>query len=339
MNLQRMTSISCWLRIRLGQRIRVRLRHRHLDNERGAVLAAVGIGMIAVLAMVGVGFGLGRLTLAATEAQSAADVAALTGAMAMFTGSDPEDDALAALASNTIESWTAESTLDALQPGFYNYDTRKFFAGSLPTNAVMARVETTVNNGLAALLGTPTTDVEKIAYASFSGLRGASPTLPIVIGECHFEEDCFDQSCMPHLTQVPSTSDNSAWTGFFDGRSNTAVSRFFPTECDGDGKVQAIWIGDTIQIGNGQVSPLLDAVDCMYDLGLTRHIIPIVNCNGNFNQTRQVVGFATIEVDYVIRTGNQKGIYLHAIFRSNATGAVGGSNFGTGNIALVPVNP
>lgn len=307
-------------------------------NQQGAILPAVALGLVAVLALAGAGFGFGRLTLASTEAQTAADVAALSGAMAVFTGNDPENDAEAAMEPNKIETWSSATNLDQLSVGFYNYDTRSFTEGTLPANAVMARVKSTVNNGAAALLGKPTSLVEKVAYASFSGLRGGRPTLPIIIGECHFEEDCFDDSCMPHLTQVPSTSDNSAWTGFFDGHSNNVVSQFFPTECDGGGKIQEVWIGDTVQIGNGQVTPLLDSVECMFDLGMTRHIIPIVNCDGNFNQTRTVVGFATIDVDNVIRTGNNKGIYLHAIFRSNATGAVGGTNFGTGNIALVPVN-
>lgn len=311
---------------------------RLVGNQRGAILPAVGIGLVAVLAMAGVGFGYGRLTLASTEAQTAADVAALSGAMGVFRNSNALADAEAALVPNHIETWSAASSLDELQIGSYDYDARVFSEGGVPANAVMSRVRTTVNNGMAALIGQPTSEVEKIAYASFSGLRGGRPTLPIIIGECHFAKDCFDDSCMPHLTQVPSTSDNSAWTGFFDGSSNSAVEQYFPTQCGGTGKVVPVWVDDVIQIGNGQVTPLLNAVDCMFDEGLTQHIIPIVNCDGNFNQTRTVVGFATIEVDYVIRTGDAKGIYLHAIFRSNATGAVGGSNFGTGNIALVPVN-
>ncbi len=312
---------------------------RTIDNQRGAVLAAVGIGLISVLAMVGVGFGVGRLALAAAEVQNAADSAALAGAVALFRDADPWTDATEALEENSIESWEAAGDLSEVVPGMYRYETKQFTPGGMPVNAVRARVESTVNNGLAALLGEATTDVDKISFAAFSGLRGGRPTLPIVIGECHFEEDCYDDSCMPHLTQVPDPSDSSAWTGFFDGANVTNAMEFFPTHCDGEGRVQEIWIGDTINIANGQDTPLLRAIDCLYDAGITEHIIPIVNCDGNFNQTRQVVGFATIIIDDVVITGSAKGVYLHAIFKSDATGALGGKGFGTGNIALVPVQP
>lgn len=288
--------------------------------------------------MAGAGVGFGRLTLASTEAQTAADIAALSGAMAVLSGADPEADAEAAMAPNAIESWSSSADLDEIQVGFYDAVDRSFTEGSLPANAVMARVKSTVNNGIAALLGKPTSLVEKVAYASFAGLRGATPTLPIVIGECHFESDCFDDSCMPHLTQAPNNSDSSAWTGFFEGHSTSVVAKYFPEACGGQGKVQPLKIGDVVQITNGQVVPHLRDVDCMLDLGMSQHIIPIVNCNGNFNGSRTVVGFATIDVDYVTTNGGNKGIYLHGIVRSNAPGALGGANYGTGNIALVPVN-
>lgn len=317
---------------------------RVLTNQRGVILPMTGIALIAVLFVAAAGVGFGRLTLASTEGQNAADVAALTGAMAVFNGDNPWADARDALEMNSIDTSDARGTLHSLQVGFYDYDNRDFsvLAGVLTPNAVRAVVQTNVNNSLSAVFGNNTSEVTKVAYASFSGLRGGRPTLPIVIGECHFPDDCYNGACLPYLSQAPSPSDNSAWTAYFDKASKNKVEDYMPRTpncADGGGKTEEIWIGDRINISNGQITPLLRVIDCLVDDGMTEFLVPIVNCDGNFNKDRDVVGFATIEVDDVIDKGSAhfKGIYLHAIMRADAVGALGGRSFGTGNISLVPV--
>lgn len=309
-----------------------------LRDARGVMLPMLGVVLTGVMAMAAVGAGFGRMTLAASEAQSAADAAALAGAMAVFRNTSPVIDALVVSNGNEVENRSAFGMLSTLVVGSYDYDSRSFEGGAIPQNAVMARVETTVSNPFGALIGKPTNDVEKIAYASLSGLRGGRPTLPIVIGECNFEEDCFSQSCMPRLTQVPDPDDNTGWTAFFLGNSSqTNVNAYIPAPCGG-GLIQEVWVGDIISVGNGQTTPLLQAFDCLIDHGMLEHLIPIVPCGGQFNQTKDVLGFATIRLEDVAFSGQSSGISLQAIFKSNAVGALGGSLFGTGNIALVPVN-
>lgn len=308
-----------------------------LRNPRGILMPMLGLVMTGILAMAAVGAGFGRMTLAASEAQSAADAAALAGAMAVFKNTSPVVDALIVSNGNEVENRSAFGMLSTLVVGSYDYDSRSFDGGAIPQNAVMARVETTVSNPFGALIGRPTNAVEKIAYASLSGLRGGRPTLPIVIGECNFQEDCFSQSCMPRLTQVPDPDDNSGWTAFFINSNAQSVESYIPLPCGG-GNIQEIWVGDVINVSNGQTTPLLRAFDCLIDNGMLEHLIPIVPCGGHYNQTKEVRGFATIRLDEVVFSGGSKGISLQAIFKSNAVGALGGSLFGTGNIALVPVN-
>ena len=307
-----------------------------IDNQRGVMLPMIAIVLSAVAAMTAVGAGIARLTLASSETQNAADVAALTGAMAVFKNTSPTVDALVALNGNQVENRSAFGMLDSLVVGHYDYETRSFHGGSVPENAVRAVIGTSVSNPFGGLIGKSSQAVNKIAYASLTGLRGGRPTLPIVIGECNFEEDCFHQSCMPRLTQVPDPDDNSGWTAFFVNSNVPNVESYVPSPC-GDGNVQEIWVGDIINVSNGQSTPLLEAIDCLIDEHDVRHLIPIVPCGGAFNQTKEVVGFATIDLEEVTTSGGDKGIALQAIFKTDAIGAIGGNLFGTGNIALVPV--
>lgn len=311
-------------------------------DQRGMIMPLAGTLMVAVLLVAAAGVGFGRLTLAATEGQNAADVGALAGAAAVLRGNNPWAQAEEAMEENQFGASGAGSALQSLQIGRYDYDTRSFTQLALFPNAVRVVAGTEVDNSISSVFS-PTSQVTKIAHAAFSGLRGGRPTLPIVVGECHFPPNCHSGLCLPYLSQVPDNDDNSAWTGFFDNASKNKVQSYMPTSpnCpDGGDQTEEIWIGDTINIANGQMTPLLRIVDCLVDDGMTEFLIPIVNCDGNFNQDRQVVGFATIEVDDVIDRGSAhfKGLYLHAIMRSNAVGALGGRSFGTGNVSLVPVS-
>jgi hypothetical protein len=62
--------------------------------------------------------------------------------------------------------------------------------------------------------------------------------------------------------------------------------------------------------------------------------VPIVPC-GQFNQSMEVLGFATIIVTGVTTTGSPKGISLSAICNSDDPGPPGGESFGTSVVTLV----
>lgn len=308
---------------------------RSLHNQRGVIMPMIGVAWVALLAATAIGAGIGRLTLASTEVQNAADVAALAGAAAVLKLGDPEGDAMAALMANSIAMGEAAPHLQDLVVGYYDFDLREFIANGDPTNSVMARVLANVDNPFGGLIQKHNQDVEKIAYAALTGLRGGRPTLPIVIGDCNFQQDCFEDSCMPRLTQVPNTDDTSGWTAFFERASASNIISLVPEPC-GEGEQVDVWIGDVINLNNGQVNSALTAVKCLADIGMMEHLIPIVSCQGNFNQSKPILGFATIVIENVVNTGGNKGIDLHAIFKSDAIGALGGGMFGSGNVSLVP---
>jgi len=321
----------------VGMRLRRGLRSNAYRYQDGVVFPLLMLVMTGLLAATAVGVGFGRMTLAASEAQSAADVAAIAGAFAVFKDQDPHLDALFVLSGNEVDMRSPVSMLSELTVGTYSFENGTFITGGFRDNAVRARVTTAITNPFGALIQKGNQTVEKVAYAALTGLRGARPTLPIVVGECHFEDDCQNNQCMPRLTQAPANTDNSGWTAFFDVASNSKISEYMPAECGGT-KVQEVWIGDIINVQNGQTTPLLRDVECAIDHGIVEHIIPIVPCGGQYNQSKEIVGFATIVLEYVKVNGGNKGIDLHAIFKSDAIGATGGRLFGTGNIILVPLS-
>lgn len=313
---------------------------RLVGNQRGVILPLIGVSMAAILASTAIGVGIGRLTLAATEVQNAADVAALAGLAAGHALRDPLVDAHAALAANEIASTPASSYLQEVVLGNFDAATRQFTAGADPSNSAMARVRATIPNPFGGLIQQPMQDVEKVAYAALSGLSSARSTLPIVLGECNFVQDCFEDWCMPRLTMVPNPSDTVAWTGFFEGSSGSTVRSYVPTvgsNCGGGGKSVNVAIGDVISLNNGQITSVLTDLNCLVNSGLDEFLIPIVGCHGNFNSPRPIVGFATIYVERVVDQGGNKGIDLRGIVKTNARGGIGGPGFGTGNLRLVPV--
>lgn len=315
--------------------------HTPLTRQSGVVLPLIGISMAAILASTAIGVGIGRLTLAATEVQDAADVAALAGLAAGHSLRDPVTDAQAALAANEIASSPASSYLQEVVLGHFDPATRQFTAGGDPSNSAMARVRATIPNPFGGLIQQPMQDVEKVAYAALSGLSSAQSTLPIVLGECNFVQNCFEDWCMPRLTMVPNPSDTVAWTGFFEGSSASTVRSYVPklgsTCSGGGGKSVGVAIGDVIALNNGQISNVLTDLKCLVNNGIDEFLIPIVGCHGNFNSPRPILGFATIYVERVVDQGGNKGIDLRGIVKTNARGGIGGPGFGTGNLRLVPV--
>lgn len=311
-----------------------------IGNERGVILPLVAVSWTALLAATAIGIGVGQMTLASTEVQNAADVAALAGASAVFKLRDPEGDAVAALAVNEIAKSAASAHLQELTVGNFDRNLKEFVPNGDPPNSVMARVRATIDNPFGGLIKNPFQDVEKIAYAALSGLTAARPTMPLVIGECNFVQDCVEDWCMPRLTMVPNGTDTAAWTGFFKTASANNISSYVAAApgCGGGGDSVLIRIGDIITLNNGQVNSSLKDVECAFESGIEEFIIPVVSCQGNYNQSKEVLGFTTIIVENVKAQGNPKGIDLRGIFKSDARGVLGGPIYGTGNIALVPVN-
>jgi hypothetical protein len=326
---------------------------RRRKKERGFMLTAIAISITALFATLPLAIDLGRLAFTANEVQTVADVAATAGATYLMSGQDPataRTQARAVVAQNRVDGAVASIPSDAnIEVGQYDPQNNTFTNGAAPYNAVRATPSATITNRFAGIFGPSyqTSTVTRSAIAGFSGPSQAAPTLPLVIGACDFQsiQSCFGTNgCLPKLTQAPNTSDDSGWIkggNVYCGANASSA----PT----------VSIGQTVDLTNGQVTPTLKAVQDCFPTNKGKpdfsspleFTIPIVDgaCDQTFNQTRTVVGFATIVVSCVAADGNDacpnpsgnlvtdKGINLQAIFKQ-VSGPVGGGAYGTGQMRL-----
>ncbi len=307
---------------------------RRLKDERGVALPLVAIAMMFMVYMAALGIDTGRVAWVANEAQNAADIAALAATRAVADDEDPSTRANETLGLNEINNTPAGSFLTSLEPGVLD-ENDVFTAGEEPTNAVRASVTATVHNVLMGVISRHAeSTVSREAIATLSGMGSGSPTLPIAIGDCNFDSSCQQQDCMPYLGQIPNTSNNSAWTSYYTGNPNlSSVSPYIASPCGG-GNTEALMVNDSISLGNGSIGPLLPKIQCLLDDGQDTFLVPIVPCPaGTTNQSKEVVGFAMVQIDQV-RTVTPKGIWLHALWEGT-TGTGGGGSFGLNVISLV----
>lgn len=307
---------------------------RRSQDERGVAVPLMAIVMTVLVALAAVGVDTGRVGTIATEAQNSADIAALAGVRALADGDDPTTLANQTLSQNSIDGSAATPYLNTLEVGYLDAD-YNFTAGGTPSNAVRAEVVAQVDTVVLGAIGVPNATVTREAIATLAGLGSGVPTLPVVLGDCHFDPTCESQACMPYLSQVPDTTNNSAWTSFFLGNTNNnTVGSYINSPCGG-GDTQFIKVGDDINLNNGQSTPLLRDIQCLLDNGMNTFVIPIVPCaGGTYNQDKPVVGFAKIEIDSVRSTGSPKGIWLHGIY-DGSPGSPGGGNFGLNVVSLI----
>jgi Flp pilus assembly protein TadG len=315
-------------------------------KERGFALTAFALLSLALFAFAAVGVDTGRLALTANEVQAEADIAATAGAQALLDGGTADtarSHAQTVVQQNAVNGSGATIQPAQIEVGQYNYQSKTFINGATPSSAVRATPSTTVQNLFVGILGSSfaNTTVTKTATAGFTGLGEAAATLPLALGDCHFPElsSCFqDASCLPRLSQVPSTTDNTGWTSFFDGSSSgNSIADYMPSACGGKNTPPVVKVGDAISLNNGESSgkPLKAVEDCVEKKGITKFLVPIVGCDGNFNQSGIVTGFATVIVESVqAPPESPKGLTLHAIFEE-VQGTPGGGAYGTGEMRLL----
>ena len=260
---------------------------------------------MAFVALAAIGIDLGRLAFTTNETQLVADAAALAGARALADGAPVAGMAHAVAAENTLDG-------DAAAPADVNvevgaYDGSGFVPTDVSPNAVRATVGTVVDNIVAGAIGYPQSTVEREAIAAASTLSAGRPTLPLSISDCNFPPDCQDASCLPTLHQTPSTTDNSAWTGFFGNADNGTMTAYLPATCGSGTAVPEVRVGDHVSLNNGQLTNLLNAVECVVcRLDQREFLVPVIqHCNQNFTSASPppsgnhgtVVGFASIAID------------------------------------------
>jgi hypothetical protein len=309
---------------------------REPTNQRGVALVGFAVSMAALFAIAAVAVDMGRIATTADEVQAVADAAATAGAMTLFkngTAAQAKADAQTVVGQNRVNGATATIAASAVQVGQYDPTTKTFTNGATPPNAVRATPSATVQNLFVGIFGSRfmNTTVTKTATAGFVGVGSATPTLPLVIGDCNFgqfKECTLDPSCLPQLFQVPSQG-NSAFI------KTTGNVSDLPASCGGSGTVLSA--GDTVNLTNGQTDNTLKSISDCFKTGVTQFTIPVVSCDstgGNWQGTAQVVGFASITVTAVKATGNPKTVTFNTITKE-LSGPVGGRPFGNGTVRLL----
>lgn len=326
---------------------------RSRKKQRGIALAVVGMMMFAFLALSVVAVDLGRLAHTATEAQNMADTAATAGAAALMEGRDSLDGAGAVASVNVLDGEGKSACRGSgcevvIDDGYWSL-AEGFVVGGVDgaVNAVRASVTEEVDNIVAGVFGSSSAQstVRRMAIAAASPPGAGRPTLPVALGECYFNDPCFEQGCLPDMIQIPSNNDgsanNTAWTSFFVGNTNpNTVSQYIPSPCGGGVEGPDIQVGDDINLNNGQLTgPIFNALQCLVDNNMLDFTIPVIrsegeSCGGPLNQSEEVVGFARIHILEVNGQGNPKYIRVSSIFEDNAPGPPGGGCLGCGFVRV-----
>jgi len=123
--------------------------------------------------------------------------------------------------------------------------------------------------------------VTKRAVATYECCGYAQPGAPITIGDCQLLSYLEGQPCSTRgytLVLQPQQAQNSCWTA----GPGTALD-WLPPECGG-GRAPLVSAGETIQLKNGNMTPILKEFQNCVDHGIHDYVIPITRCPiGNCN--------------------------------------------------------
>jgi hypothetical protein len=285
-----------------------------------------GIFIMAILGMAAIAVEVSRLTDTATEVQAAADAAALGASVARAKG-QTEGQAIQAgkdMANiNYADGRNIPNASVVIDPG--NYDPKratgdKFHANEDPHNAFRATVTMTgVKYILAMILnGQSSTSVQKRAVAVPDCPSTMTADFPMTICDSYVAgidlgTQCSDQPMLRQL--VPDGATSACWTSLGTGSASSSTFKaILPTACGGDGG-KVLYMGDDIQLQNGQVNSFLQVVQCCIACkDWHKFTIPVVDCaqmgaGGCNGQAVDVIGFATINIpsytDVLLSGGGQ----------------------------------
>ena len=199
--------------------MRSRTRTTPRARSRGTILPMVAICMVAICGFVALAVDVGMMAVAKTEAQNAADAAALAGARSIDGSASPDLTAASATAKNAAKAnqVLAASVVDAdvaVQHGTYRYDisTEKFspaytLTGSDTYNLTKATITRTPDTGFGKVFGIAKFNVSATAIAAHRP-RDVSIILDFS-GSMNDESDLWNSVSTNHLGSTNATSNNT----------------------------------------------------------------------------------------------------------------------------------
>ncbi len=152
-----------------------------LRNRRGAIVVMTGIFIVALMMIAAISVDASRIFAAKNELQTAADAAALAGALQLLEGSETYEDTARAYAQrNLVEQHNIDSV--EVEYGVWLSGERSFVAGGEPKDAVRITTRQPLPLSLVRVFGDSTVTITATAIAWSSGPVMEPPCLkPIAV--------------------------------------------------------------------------------------------------------------------------------------------------------------
>ncbi|RDK01160.1 pilus assembly protein TadE [Paraburkholderia lacunae] len=319
-------------------------------RERGTISYVLVFFIFMALAFAAFSVDIGHYFLAQDELQTAADAAAIAGAVALNSGtSTPGWNTAVAAAASAVRLNTSDGvvlTNAAIQSGYWNLtgspagmQASTITPGTYDSPAVQVTVSraTGLNGGqlvffFAPLFGVYTTAVTATAVAVVSapGYVGPGGLFPVALGKCLLDLYWNAQTGAPKID--PSTGQaytfqitNDAlygscsggqWTSFATDANDVPTVRALMSS----GNPSGLSIGDSIWIEPGTKTTLYSSVPINVDV-----LVPVVQSLASSTET--ILGFAAFHIDLAVG-GSGKYIQGHLITNFKvATGSGQGGPF------------
>jgi hypothetical protein len=139
-----------------------------LRNRRGAIVVMTGIFIVALMMIAAISVDASRIFAAKNELQTAADAAALAGALQLLEGSETYEDTARAYAQrNRVEQHLIDSV--EIEYGVWHPDEQHFGPGEEPKDAVRITTQHPLPLSLARVFGDSTVMVRATAVAWSAG--------------------------------------------------------------------------------------------------------------------------------------------------------------------------
>ncbi len=301
------------------------------DAPRGTASVLFALTLTLLLTCVALTVDLGHAWLVRGQLQNAADAAALAGARSL-DGLNNRGQFATAIA--TAETFSAYQRADGTPVmlgggdvvlGSWNFAARTFTPGmALPymVNAVQVTTRRTqatgnaVQNAIAGLWGTPSTDVTATAIAA-GGSPASACGFPIAMADCGVLDVNGAVKCSTVFQFASGSMQNAGFTLFNTQNPNTpdidcafacSLRRPLPKKCTCTNNCVASSVGQSIRLSNGNnlSNGAVDDINAAVTSagGAVRVQVPVVASNrppgscGSFqyNNLQQVVGYLTLDV-------------------------------------------
>jgi Flp pilus assembly protein TadG len=299
-------------------------------KESGTVAVLVALCLIVIVGFLALALDIGYVMITRNESQNAADAAALAGARRLgenYYDKVPAKTTDVVSDSETIAGLNKVATQNISQDnvdikiGSWDQVSGTFAETSLNPNAVQATV--TRQQGLtsgpirtfvAGVLGIPSFRMEATATASILGECTGIVDFPVGIGRSWFTNTGANRGC----STVAINDTMSSCAGYTNLKNKPYKWKDVDDIITKKTTVPVVNVGNIIEFGGGTVQTMLQdlavrfAEEAAKGGGKWRVTIPVFededNCQ-NPNKPYEVIGYATMDIENVIMSGNNKGLY------------------------------